>query len=227
MCYRGPRLGCHAATSGQASSGGAARLGWENRSHGPFVAIATSILPQIIGHLSAAQRSGHGPDLERSVAEIVQSVTGESDADAARSKISSDPNCAELLRSRLSELSATLDGTHSQEANASNSATIHELETRLSDQINALSANVDQARTDQHATAVQLQQQAADTATAKATLDRIGSPSSLPSITATVLSVAVVLGFFASLGFIVSDRFDPTTDTAKLQIVNIVIGALT
>ena len=46
-------------------------------------------------------------------------------------------------------------------------------------------------------------------------------------LAAPILSLVVALGFFGALAFIISGRFDPTSDTAKLQIVNIVIGALT
>ncbi len=42
-----------------------------------------------------------------------------------------------------------------------------------------------------------------------------------------LLSILVIVGFIGALGFIVSERFDLSADTAKLQIVNIVIGALT
>lgn len=194
---------------------------------GPFAAIAASVLPQIVRHLAGAGGPSQQQGIEQAVTGIVQAVTKETDPDAARQKIASDPNTEAELRVRLSELSSSLDDARQSSGATVDSSALQGLEQRFSDQIGSLSKQVDAARDAQVQAMHQMQEQGEDTATAKSTLDRLASPTSPTVLAAPLLSLVVILGFFGALGFIISGRFDPTTDTSKLQIVNIVIGALT
>jgi hypothetical protein len=158
---------------------------------------------------------------------IVQSVTRASDPDAARQKIASDPNAEAELRVRLSELASSLDDAQRTAGATAENNALQQLEQRITEQIGNLSQQVDAAKQAQLRATDESARQAEDASTANSTLAQIASPRSPSVLAAPILSLVVVLGFFGALAFIISGRFDPTSDTAKLQIVNIVIGALT
>lgn len=193
----------------------------------PFVAIAASVLPQILRHLAGAGGQAQHDAVAQAVTGIVQSVTRASDPDTARQKIASDPNAEAELRVRLSELASSLDDAQRTANATTDNNALQDLEQRITAQLGNLSQQVDAAKQAQLRATDESARQAEDASTARSTLAQIASPSSPSVLAAPILSLVVVLGFFGALAFIISGRFDPTSDTAKLQIVNIVIGALT
>jgi hypothetical protein len=194
---------------------------------GPFIAIAASVLPEILRHVSGAAGQAERDVAEQAVSAVVQAVTKETDPDAARKKVTSDPDTEAQLRVRLSELAASLDNARQSARDSAHNAALQGMEQRFSQQMQMLSKHVDAAN-DAHAQSIrQVQQEVEDSSTAKTVLSSLVSPRSPSVIAAPILSGVVLFGFFLTLGFILSDRFDPNADSSKLQIVNIVIGALT
>lgn len=99
----------------------------------PLVAIATSILPDLI-KIIAGDKAG---TVATDVANAVQTITGETDPAAAKARIAADPATATNLQVKLAQIALSAAKQQNDEADAQRQAQLAELQQRLADVQNA------------------------------------------------------------------------------------------
>jgi hypothetical protein len=99
----------------------------------PLVAIATSILPDLI-KIIAGDKAG---TVATDVANAVKTITGETDPTAAKAKIAADPAIATNLQVQLAQIALTAAKQQNDEADAQRQTQLAELQQRLADVQNA------------------------------------------------------------------------------------------
>jgi len=99
----------------------------------PLIAIATSILPDLI-KIIAGDKAG---TVATDVANAVKTITGETDPTAAKAKIATDPATATNLQVQLAQIALTAAKQQNDEADAQRQAQLAELQQRLADVQNA------------------------------------------------------------------------------------------
>src|SRR5271154_5056822 len=95
----------------------------------PLVAIATSILPDLI-NLIAGDKAGK---VATDVANVVQKITGTSDPVAAKQQIATDPTVAANLQVQLAQIAVTAAKAQNDAAAAQRQAELDDLKARLQD----------------------------------------------------------------------------------------------
>jgi lysozyme family protein len=108
----------------------------------PLVAIATSLLPDLI-QLIAGDKTG---TVATDVASAVQKITGTSDAAAAKQKIDTDPTAAANLQIQLAQIALAASKVQSDAQNQQQQATLDELKQRLADVQSARATEADLAK---------------------------------------------------------------------------------
>ena len=194
----------------------------------PLIAIAASLLPDILKAIVGRSASGDGGDIQERVADAVMKAARTGDPQQARDALDADPAAAAALRLRLAEIAAEEEerrraaGLKEQElglreAEARQSARMAELreefaaeDRRRSAAFEVLNARMEDVR---HARS------------SLAELARAGSPMAWG---APAVSVIVALGFFVILIAMIAWPALPAleSDSPVFQIINVAIGAL-
>jgi len=197
----------------------------------PLIAIAASLLPDILKAIVGRSASGDGDDIQERVADAVMKAARTGDPEQARDALDADPAAAAALRLRLAEIAAEEEerrraaGLKEQElglreAEARQSARMAELreefaaeDRRRSAAFEVLNARMEDVR---HARS------------SLAELARAGSPMAWG---APAVSVIVALGFFVILIAMIAMIAWPAlpaleSDSPVFQIINVAIGAL-
>ena len=109
----------------------------------PLIALATSIVPDLIG-LIAGDKAGK---LANDVASAVQKATGTSDPAAAKQKIDTDPTAAANLQVQLAQIALAAAKAQYQEQNQQRQSNLDELKQRLGDVLSARTNLLDLVKT--------------------------------------------------------------------------------
>ena len=165
----------------------------------PLVGIAISMLPGLAKRVAEDVL----PDVEERITRTVREVLGTDDPNKAEELIA-DPKIAAELRVQLAQIEAEAEARQA------------EVEQKRRE------AELDRIKVDLEAFRAQMQ----DTQSARSMLTELSAQDSAFAWGSVVVSAIVVIGFFWALWLLVGGNVD-ATDTALLQIVNIVIGALT
>ncbi|MFD2181129.1 peptidoglycan-binding protein [Rhodoplanes azumiensis] len=172
----------------------------------PFLVIAARVLPDIAKALVGDKAGAVTSAITKAVTETTQTRT----AEEAREKLAVDPAAYTALQIKLAEIAAAQD-------EARQKAQFAMLQARLE-------ADTEKRRSELQA----LQLERESTSEARATLRAIAGQGGVIAWTAPILSYVVTLGFFAVLVLLVVKglpKLQASNET--LQVVNIVIGALT
>lgn len=166
---------------------------------GPLVSLAISVLPGL------AKRVADNvlPDVEQRMTRAVRDVLGTDDPVKAQQMVA-DPKVAAELRVRLAQIEADADA---REAEAEQKKRETELE-RIRVEIEGF------------------REELKDTQSARTMLTELSAQDSVFAWGPVIVSTVVVVGFFWALWLLVGGSVD-ASNSALLQIVNIVIGALT
>ena len=108
----------------------------------PLVAIAASLLPDLI-ELIAGDKAG---SVATDVASAVQKITGTSDPVAAKQKLDTDPTAAANLQIQLAQIALAASKVQSDAQNQQQQATLNELKQLLADVQSARTTEVDLAK---------------------------------------------------------------------------------
>jgi lysozyme family protein len=159
----------------------------------PWVAIATSLLPDLIKLIAGDKAE----TLVTDIANVVQKVTGTSDPAEAKQKLDTDPAISTSLQVQLANIALSASKAQYEEQENQRKAELAELSRRLDD--------VNSARTN------------------LLDLAKVQSPISwVPS----VVSLFVMLGFYALLWLLISELSQQSDKLSQNQLINICIGAL-
>ncbi len=165
----------------------------------PLVGLAISMLPGLAKRVT----DNVIPDVEKRMTQAVRDVLGTDDPAEAEQRIA-DPRVAAELRVRLAEIEA-------------------EAETREAEiQQKQREAEIDKLRLEMEGVREELK----DTQSARTMLTDLSAQDSVFAWGPVIVSTIVVVGFFWALWLLVSGGVS-ADNTALLQIVNIVVGALT
>ncbi len=165
----------------------------------PLVGLAISMLPGLAKRVT----DNVIPDVEKRMTQAVRDVLGTDDPVKAEQMVA-DPQVAAELRVRLAEIES--------EAEA------REAEARQK----IREAEIEKLRVEMEGFRAELQ----DTQSARTMLTDLSSQDSVFAWGPVIVSTIVVIGFFWALWLLVSGGVSPD-NTSLLQIVNIVVGALT
>ncbi|WP_198666050.1 glycosyl hydrolase 108 family protein [Tropicimonas sp. IMCC34043] len=183
----------------------------------PFLAIAGSIMPDV---LRIALEGRGGPDsnpFTQSVVSAVKTILGEDDPDKAREKIAADPAKADALRLELAklaqaELKLRLDAERDERQ--------QELET--------LTKKLEAQAKDRDRELSEMTRRLEDTANARQTMTTLAAAGNPLSKAPAVVSGIIVFGFVLTLIILLTWSIPSTPgNEMQWQIINIVIGALT
>lgn len=158
--------------------------------------MAAGLVPELIG-LFGGRRAG---EMAGEVAGVVREVTGTADPAAAARAIEADPAAATRLRVRLKGIKQRCVEPQAQEAQAERQALLDTVRAEMGDRARARGAMV---------SAVGIRDWAGRTVA-------LGPP---------VVSVIVLLGFFAFTVWLVRDPPQDATETTD-TLLNVVVGAL-
>jgi lysozyme family protein len=189
----------------------------------PLVAVATSVIPELI-KLIAGDKAG---SVANDVAKAVSTVTGTSDPIAAQRKLNEDPATEAALRVKLAEIALEASRTQNEEEvqkrkdemqaqDQRRKSDLAELQARIDDEANRRKSQLD-------ALQAQLRADIENTANARSfqlDLAKSGSPMQwAPSI----ISVIVIVFFAAILGLLIAW---PAEQGKPNELINIAVGAL-
>lgn len=165
----------------------------------PIVSLAISLLPDL------AKRVADNviPDVEKRMTEAVREVLGTEDAAKATQMIT-DPQIASELRVKLARIEADAEAREAEAQQKRREAEVEQIKVEL----DGFKARL------------------IDTQNARAMLTELDEHDSIFAWGPVVVSSIVVLGFFWALWLLVAGKVS-NGDTALLQIINIVVGALT
>ncbi|MEM8956584.1 MAG: glycoside hydrolase family 108 protein [Pseudomonadota bacterium] len=173
----------------------------------PFLGIALSLLPDLAKRLT---RRGK-PETRAAVIGAVQEVLGTADAREAQAR-AAEPDLSNALRLRLAEIESDEAAAEMAERELARQAELERLRLDIAGAANAR----------------------ADASDARDLLTGLTRDRSVIAWGPVVVSAVVVLGFFATLLYLINgglspDRLVPTDPGSQLvfQIVNIAVGTLT
>lgn len=181
-------------------------IGLGGASMNPFVMIAAQILPEIIKAVAGDKAGTVVGDVAKAVTDVTRANTPE----AATDKLKADPAAYAALQLKLAEIAAAQE------------------EARQKAQLAAVQAQLE-ADADRRKSELQaLQVQREDTSEARAALRTLAGQGGAVAWTAPVLSYMVTIGFFAVLVLLMLRGIRNVENRDQtIQVVNIVIGALT
>lgn len=185
----------------------------------PLIAIATAVLPDIL-------KAVIGDRSEKVVDEVTKAVkdaTGSDQAADAQKAIEADPAVEKELRIRLAEIAAEEEAKQREDELKAQELRMQEAEQRHKAEMEALKARQDDDFR-------RLEASIADTQAARSVFTNLARARNPFAWGPVVVSVVVAFGYFAILGILVTNWFNPTglpLQNEVSQIVNIAIGALT
>ena len=193
----------------------------------PFIAIAVSVLPDILKYVVGSKAGDEEKALTSKIIDTVQDVTKETDVEKARDFVPQTPAAAAELKIRLAEIAATQEQARLDAERQEREQQLAALDSQRAHELSVLSEKIahEQATTAQKLDSDKAQLE--DTRAARAALHALTSQKSPIAWAAPLLSVIIVLGFFGTLFILLDNRFQVQANEQKLQIINIVIGALT
>lgn len=179
----------------------------------PLVGIAMSFFPEI-GKFLVGDKAGA---IAGAVKKAVTDVTRTENPTEARQRLEADPNATTELQLKLAQIAAE------QEAKLAQIAAEQE-EKRQKAQFDLMKLQYEDQAKKRDAQLQELSKQLENTKDARANLRALASESPWwIAATAPVISVLVIVGFFAGLFVLLNwEPLDPST----MQIINIVVGAL-
>lgn len=194
----------------------------------PLVAIAASVLPDIL----KAVIGGRNEDRDETVAEAVAGAVAEaartSDPAEARAALEADPALAAELRIRLAEIAAEDEERRRAAALAERELAAREAEARQSARMDELRAVIEAEEGRRRAALDAVNARLDDVRAARAALRELAATASPMAWGAPAVSVVVALGFFMILILMIAWPALPALDSASpvFQIINVAIGAL-
>ncbi len=168
----------------------------------PLIAIAASVLPDIIKTI-AGDRAG---TVSGAVTNAVTEITRTQNPQEASNKLAADPAAKAALQLKLAEIAADQE------------------EKRQQAQLAVLKAQYEDEAKKREAKLEELREQIEDTKNARATFGALAQSSNPMAWGAPIVSFIVTLGFFGILILLITIGM-PTGDNVA-QIINITVGAL-
>ncbi|MDO9707995.1 glycosyl hydrolase 108 family protein [Paracraurococcus lichenis] len=159
----------------------------------PLIALGLSVLPDL-ARLLFGETAG---TVTSRVADIVTTVTGESDAAAAKARLDADPTLASQLRIELAKIAAEAEG-----------ARLAAEEKRRQSELDGLREEI------------------RDREGARGTMQALGQAGSALAWMPAVTSGTVIASFVAIVILLMTGRGVDLQDQNKVAILNIVLGAL-
>lgn len=180
----------------------------------PLIGIAVNMLPELAKRLS----KGAKPETQDLVVSIVKDVLNTDDPEEAALR-AADPQLSGELRIRLAEIEAEAIETEKQ-------AEAHARQVEMEKLRMELEAAAQERKDD----LAELETRLGDKQDARSTMVDLQKSGSALAWGPVAVSLVVVLGFFATLLYLIVLLRDPNpdpTDSQVVQIVNIAVGALT
>lgn len=178
----------------------------------PLVAIATSLIPDLIG-IFAGDKAG---TVAHRVAQAVREATGTDDPVRAKQKLDSDPALTSQLQVRLVQIA--LDAQKAQ-----NDADERKAQDQLQLLKTQFEADAERRQVELDELKSRLQTDAESSSSARQLVVELAKQGSPVIWVSAVLSAVVALGFFIVLGLLV---YGLSNEAASNQLLNITVGAL-
>ncbi|MEM7750432.1 MAG: glycosyl hydrolase 108 family protein [Pseudomonadota bacterium] len=212
----------------------------------PFVAIAGSVLPEILKIVLRKRHHGSVDAVSEAIDVAVKEATETSNPADATKVIDKDPKVAADLRIRLTEIAAKDDQaereyqerkreTERKAEEEKREFQLRQIESSHSQAMEKLKSDLADAEAKRQQEFKEFQERLSDVRDARQGFEELAASGSKFAWAPPVISTIIVVGFFSILGILLLGRI-PLMDTSNppspqaerlFQIVNIVIGALT
>jgi len=191
----------------------------------PLIAIAASVLPEILKSVIGSKSEG----VADAIAKAVKDATGTAEPAKAQKKVEDDPAIAKELKIRLAEIAAEEEEKRRLAQLEAQKLQLQETENKRKADLEALKLQFEQDAQKRQAQFEDFQAGLKDTRAARSAFRELAAMGSPMAWGAPVVSVIVTTGFFLILVFIFvwADNLKAVNNPAVLQIINIAIGALT
>lgn len=194
----------------------------------PLVAIAASVLPDILKSVVGPESGVQGEGASTSVAAAVSEAAGTSDPVDARTRLEADPAAADALKVRLAEIASAEDERRQRALIDAQKLELEAAGARHKAEIDALRLEIVRSGERRQAALEDLRLGLADTAGARTALAGLARDASPLAWGAPAVSVIVAAGFFLILTMLIVRPDLPALadDSPVFQIINITVGAL-
>lgn len=194
----------------------------------PFIAVAASVFPEILKAVLGDDKGKKAGEVSDAIVKAVKELAATDDAEEARQKIQADPQIADELRVKLAEIAAADEKARREAELESRRIENEELEKERQSKLETIRLEIGRLEKVREQEFRELSTRLGDVNKARAALSQLASMGSPMAWGAPIVSVIVTAGFFVTLYLIITDGLSPNLkDGQTLQIVNIVIGALT
>ncbi len=202
----------------------------------PFIAIAGSVLPEILKIVLSKKHHGSVEVVSTAIEDAVKEATNTGDPDGASKVIAQDPKVAADLRIRLAEIAAEVEQAD-REAERKAEADkrqfeLGQLEASHAQAMEKLKTDLAAAESKRQHELNEFKERLSDVRDARQGFEDLAISGSKFAWAPPVISTIIVAGFFSILGVLL--LFETPLLEAEsaqgerlFQIVNIVIGALT
>ena len=190
----------------------------------PFIAIAASLLPEILKSV-IGKKSETAVD---AVTKAVKAATGFDGPAEAQKKIETDPVVEKELRIKLAEIAAEEEEKERQKELEAQRLQIQKAESKQKAEMDALKLRIDEDTKKRKDDFRRLEAGIADTQSARTTFSDMAKASNPFAWGPVIVSLIVTIGFFTILMVLLWQWTTPGKVNNDIsQIINIAIGALT
>ena len=194
----------------------------------PLVAIAASVLPDILKAVVGRGDDVDGREIATRVARAVADAANTNDPERARATIAANPEAASALRIRLAEIAAEAEDKRQRAALKAQELGLRETEARQSARLDEIKAEMELERQRRSDALADVRLKLEDVRAARSALRALSASGSPMAWGAPLVSVIVSIGFFLILFAMIAWPALPALDANSpvFQIINVAIGAL-